>query len=253
MRNPLSTCVRLLALLALVMTSLGVASAASAADSWRTHTNSGKKENQPGYSKQAGMSSADGLATGGGGWDLVTKVWIENENGTSLGSSTGPGWQLVNVTIPRKNAVYAGCKWTSGIYSGNDTVGMQCRYYGGPPINPRAGLGWSGARADDAALARDPRVARLARGVVLANLGGGALRVASLGFAGRVDGVAYYRATDDAGRSCLVGWAPRQRVAGSACASERRIERFGPLSLQLGVRGQEHRAVIAHGGGVLAR
>ena len=252
MRNLSSTCVRLLAVLALALTSFGVASSASAADSWRTHTDSGKKESQPGYSRQAPMSSADGLAQGGGGWDLVTKVWIENENGTSLGSSTGPGWQLVNVTIPRKNAVYAGCKWTSGIYSGNDTVGMKCRYYGGPAIN-RVGRDWAGARADDAALARDPRLARLAKGVPLANLGGGGLRVASLRFAGRVDGVAYYRASDQAGRSCLVGWAPRQGVSGSACASEHRIARFGPLSLQLGVRGLEHRAVIVHGDGVLAR
>lgn len=215
------------------------------ADSWHTHTSGAKKENQPGYSKQAAMSSAKGAAEGGGGWDATTKVWIENENGDVLASSKGPGWQWINVTIPRKNAVYAGCKWTSASYSGSGTILMDCEYYGGAPINGRRGVA-------SPAVPRDSRVARLARSVALDALGAGGLRVASLRFVGRLDGITYFRGLDDSGQSCLLGWSPRHGVAGSACAPRKRIARHGPLSLRLGVQGKEHSRVVVRGNRVHA-
>lgn len=234
-----------------VAAGLLVGSAQAAhADSWHTYLDQvPKPEGQPGYSKEAPMSSANGVSYGGRGWDLVTHVWIENENYHRLASATGSGWSVVTVTIPRQPAVYAGCNWTSASQSGSDKIGMTCKYYGGAAI-----IGRESAPSTVAQLkaTHRPRVARLVREVDVTGIGVGGLDVASLRFAGSVDGVTYFRGRAEGGQSCLVGWTAPERVAGSACAPQRRIAHFGPLRLQLGVSGLERRGVTVSGARVAA-
>lgn len=225
---------------------LGAAPVAHA-DSWHLYLDGPKQENKRGYSKQAPMSKADVIATGGGGWDLTEHAWFENENGTVLAEATGPGNSLITAQIARRNA-YAGCKWTSQLYSGDGETGMSCRYYGGAPIGGRVGSGPSGG-----VLAHDGRVARLARGVDLAGLGGVGLRAGSLRFAGRADGVTYFRGSNLAGHSCLVGWWAGQGFSASSCEIGTRLSQSQPRRLQLAVRGQERRAVTLRNDGTLVR